>query len=227
MQRRRIEGGGFKRTASQIRLIITKLIKTGLSIQQNWPVLTGRPRGIEEIAITGNPPLSTAMKNIPYKDIYTSIESERAFHVKMLDGALIQMCYRFNQGRIESHRLCMFPAPDLDSFDFDPEPYDRDEVYADIVGRNVVHFPIRFDFDQNPLKHVDVKHPKSHMTLGQYPNCRIPVSAPLAPAKFIKFILRNFYHTRFYSSELEHIDSPLVFSDTISAGERSVTHVIG
>jgi len=216
-----------KRTVSQIRLIITKLIKTGLSIQQNWPVLTGRPRGIEEIAITGNPPLSTAMKNIPYKDIYTSIVAEKAFHVKMLDGALIQMCYRFNGGHIDSHRLCMFPAPDLDSFDFDPEPYDRDEVYADIVGHNVVHFPIRFDFDQSQLKHVEVKHPKSHMTLGQYPNCRIPVSAPLAPAKFMKFILRNFYHTRFYSSELEHIDSSFVFSDTISGGERAITHVIG
>jgi len=156
-----------KRTASQIALIIEELIKAGLSVQQNWPALTGGPRGIQEIAIAGNPPLSTAMRNIPYKDVYASVDTEKAFHVKMLDGALIQMCYRFDKGRIESHRLCMFPAPDLESFDFDPESYERDDLYADIVGHNVVHFPIRFDFNQDPSKHIDVRHPMSHMTLGQ------------------------------------------------------------
>jgi hypothetical protein len=216
-----------KLTVGQIGQIITKLIRAGLSVQQNWPALTGRTSGIQEIAIPGNPPLSTAMKNIPYKDIYISIEAEKAFHVKMLDGALLQMCYRFDHGQIQSHRLCMFPAPDLDSFDFDPEPYDRDEVYADIIGHNIVHFPIRFDFDRNPIAHINVKHPMSHLTLGQYPNCRIPVSAPLTPARFIKFILRNFYHMNFYTSDLERIDSRQGFSDTITSDERAVTHIIG
>jgi hypothetical protein len=167
------------------------------------------------------------MKNIPYRDIYDAMQLGNAFHIRMLDGAFIQMCYRFSADKIESHRLCMFPAPELESFDNDPDAYERDELYADIIGRNIVHFPVRFDFNVDAAKHVDVRHPKSHLTLGQYPNCRIPLVAPLSPARFISFILRNFYHNAFYSAGLDSINSTYAFPDTISPNERRISHLVG
>ncbi len=33
----------------------------------------------------------------------------------------------------------------------------------------------------------------AHPTLGQYKNRRIPVPAPIMPARFVGFILRNYY----------------------------------
>ena len=51
-----------------------------------------------------------------------------------------------------------------------------DEIYADVVGREVVPFPLRFDYDAR-VKKQEVYHPACHLTLGQYTNCRIPVSS--------------------------------------------------
>jgi superfamily I DNA and RNA helicase len=62
---------------------------------------------------------------------------------------------------------------------------------------------------------------------AQYPNCRIPLSAPLSPARFATFILRNFYHKTFYASELRRLNCSFVYPDTITANERAVTHLIG
>jgi hypothetical protein len=75
--------------------------------------------------------------------------------------------------------------------------------------------------------HVDVKHPKAHLTLGQYPNCRIPVNAPMSPARFIKFLLRNFYHAAFHAAQLDHIDSTYQFAETLTVNERAITYVSG
>ena len=68
-------------------------------------------------------------------------------------------------------------------------------MYADIISRNIIPCPIRFDFETRENVYSEIDHPKSHLSLGQYQNCRIPVSAPITPLHFIQFILRNFYHT--------------------------------
>jgi hypothetical protein len=210
---------------AQIQLIITRLIETGLSNQQHPPAMkkTGK---YSEIGIAGAPSLSVSMKDQPYEDIYDLLDQSGAYHVRMLDGALVQMCYRFENRSAIAHRLCVFPAPHLESYDVDPGSYDKDEIYADIVGRSIVHIPIRFDFDASDNVHVDVHHPKSHLTLGQYPNCRIPVNSPLTPARFIKFVLRNFYHSAFRTLRLDAIDSTMAFPETLTRAESGITHVI-
>ena len=101
--------------------------------------------------------------------------------------------------------------------------YENDEIYADILYKNIVPFPIRFDFDLSNF--IEIEHPRTHLTLGQYKNCRIPVSEPLTPELFINFILRNFYNTVFnkYSNEItvgkEH------FNKTITGNEKSIFHL--
>jgi hypothetical protein len=119
--------------------------------------------------------------------------------------------------------LAFFPSPNLDCFQNDPEIYELDDIYADILSKNIVTFPIRFDFD--PANFTDVDHAKSHMTLGQYKNCRIPVSEPLTPALFIDFILRNFYNTAYrkYSDELQFCSD--YFPKSISPNEQRVLHL--
>jgi hypothetical protein len=209
---------------NEIQTIISKMIEVGLSNQQNYPS-TRKVGHNTEIGIAGAPSFSVSMKDRPYTEIYDELDKARAYHLKMIDGALLQMCYRFEKRTITAHRLCVFPAPYLEQFDTDPESYDKDELYADIVGKSIVHVPIRFDFDASDNKHVDVKHPKSHLTLGQYLNCRIPVNAPVSPARFIKFVLRNFYYTAFHAGNLETIDSTFKFGETLTGAERAITHV--
>lgn len=68
----------------------------------------------------------------------------------------------------------------------------------DVVDPRIVVSPMRFDYDGRADIAKNIEHPLSHLTIGQYQNCRIPVSRPLMPSQFISFIIRNFYHTAYH-----------------------------
>jgi len=215
-----------EQTRTQIEEITTLLVELSLCDEQFFPSFKLLGDGLVILTMPGSPNLTVAMKNVSYKDIYAELERSRSFNFRMLDGALIQLLYTFKDGEIESHRLSYFPSPTLEPFQNDPEIYESDEIYADIIKKNVVPFPVRFDYSSSDRKHVDVRHPKSHLTLGQYLNCRIPVLAPLTPVVFIKFILRNFYNTAYHLHE-ESIMIPLTyFPECISAAERGIPHLV-
>lgn len=209
---------------AEIQNIIRRLIEAGLSNQQNYPSVN-RVGTRTEIGISGASEIAISMKDQPYSEIYDLLDKARAYHVRMIDGALIQMYYRFQRRTISAHRLCLFPAPFLEHYDNDPASYEQDDLYADIVEKSIVHVPIRFDYSADNAVHIDIRHPKSHLTLGQYPNCRIPVNAPISPARFMKFALRNFYHTAFHAAQLDRIDSTYQFAETLTTNERAITYV--
>jgi len=144
----------------------------------------------------------------------------------MLDGAIVQLLYDFVGDELVGHRLSYFPSPSLEPYQNEPELYEDDEIYADILKKNVVPFPLRFDYSSEDAKHIDVQHPKSHLTLGQYQNCRIPVFAPITPIVFIKFLLRNFYNTA-YSAHEGKIRIPTTFFPAcITQNEQGIPHLV-
>jgi hypothetical protein len=215
-----------KETLKQLGQLTTAMVGLSLSNDQNFASTHGDVDGDFEITVNNATSMSVALKNIAYRDIYCELEKARCFNFKMLDGALVTLRYRFRAGAVCEHVLCYFPSPDLENFQNDPEVYLLDEIYADVIERNIVPFPVRFDFSNDAAKFVDVHHPYSHLTLGQYQNCRIPVCSPLSPFTFGSFILRNFYNTAFrrYSEELPTAE--LLFPNTITANERKIPHVV-
>lgn len=166
--------------------------------QQNFPSMQNFNGGEQEISIGNKQNISYAMKNVPYRDIYTELDRTQAYNAKMLDGALIQMMYRFRGNMVVAHRLAFFPSPSLEEFQNNPDIYLNDEIYAEITRKDIVPFPLRFDFDCRDEVVKEMHHPQSHLTLGQYPQCRIPVSAPLTPYYFLCVILRNFYNIAYH-----------------------------
>ena len=118
----------------QIEKITAKLIEIGLSTQQNFP-----SNQYGHITYSGMQDVSIAMKNIAYEEIYKKLEETKNYNIKMLDGALIQMLYSYRDNKLVSHRLAFFPAPNLESFQNEPDLYEDDEIYADILGRNIGH----------------------------------------------------------------------------------------
>lgn len=210
----------------QINKIIGCLVEVGLSDDQNFAFQRPGIGGIVETTFQNANRIGFALRNHTYAEIYEHLALERAYNTKLADGAMIQMMYVFSSGVLERHRLAFFPSPFLQQFQNDPDIYLEDELYADIVAKNIVAFPIRFDYEAGDASHTTLEHPKSHLTLGQYRNCRIPVTAPVSPVRFIDFILRNFYHTAF-SRYAEHL--PVVveaFPDSIVQAERTVIHVV-
>ena len=179
---------------SQIQKLTAELIETGLCDAQNFPSMVKRNGGIEDVGITAADN-SLFLKSIPYLEMYYELVRKKIYNVKLIDGALLYMLYRFEDNRLLMHRLSYFPAPDLKSFQNDPELYLEDEIYADILDKRIVTVPFRFDFDRSEGVYKPIEHPVSHLTLGQYEHCRIPVSSALTPYQFIAFVIRNFYHT--------------------------------
>ena len=211
----------------QIDNIVTFLVLTGLADDQQFALQRGGAIGVAEVTFGGAEHLTIALRDdVDYVDIYQRLAKDRAFNVKLADGALVQMMYEFSDGVLESHRLAFFPSPHLEEFKNNPDLYLNDEIYADVVARNIVPFPLRFDFVADYALHQPIVHPRAHLSLGQYQRCRIPVSAPLTPLQFVDFLLRNFYSTAFhhYADGLPAAGES--FPESIHRLERSVIHVI-
>jgi hypothetical protein len=211
---------------AQLESITTFLVECSMCDEQNFPSVRTSGRHVH-ISLPNNPNLSVSLKsNIDYREIYRQLGESRAFNFRMLDGALVQLLYDFEGDELQSHRLSYFPSPTLEPFQNEPELYEDDEIYADILKKNVVPFPIRFDYSSDSARHVDVHHPMSHLTLGQYQNCRIPVCSPVTPIVFVRFLLRNFYNTALLKYESK-IDLPVTFfPNTITNNERSIPHLV-
>lgn len=207
----------------QINQLTDDLIKSGLCLDQNKAVLKSKGKQIDEIGIPSREGMSFFLKSSPYADIYAIANKKRIYNVKMIDGSLLSLHYRFEREEIIAHRLLYLPSPDLNAFQYDSQGYLGDEIYNDIVDESVLQVPIRFDFDSNPNVYKEVEHPISHLTLGQYPNCRIPVSSALTPYQFISFIVFNFYQTDDKHVSLRKYDEK--FEDCISNTEKKMIHI--
>lgn len=188
----------IKSVKKEIEHIIGVLVSTCMSSNQNYPIIrnSGSQQKLEWGEITN---LSIALKNFDYSIVYTEIDKNCDYTLKLIDGNIIQMMYTFENGELISHRLAMFPSPKLEVFQNQPDIYQNDEIYADIIERKIVPFPIRFDYDKNVVASSHL-HPHSHVTLGQYKHCRIPAYGPISPSVFMEFVLENFYNTYFLES---------------------------
>lgn len=207
---------------THINRITKELIETGLCDDQNFPRIAREPEKAVRVNI-GDLENNIFLKNVPYKDVYYAMLRKREYNMKMIDGALILMDYTFKDDVIYKHRLSFFPSPDLLEFQQNQELYMEDDLYLDILNKQIVTVPFRFDFDKSVGK--EVEHPQSHFTIGQYENCRIPVSAAVSPGVFVKFIIRNFYHTAFDKYVGKLSDLKIEFDRTITENEMKLVHI--
>jgi hypothetical protein len=213
-----------QRTKNDLSQILSSLIERGVADDQNFPVLRQLTDETWEVSFYGAAHVSIVMKDLDYQDLHRELGEKRLYSVKLIDGGLLQLLYRFKHDSLVKHRLAFYPSPSLRCFQDDPDAYMRDELFIDIVSRRIIPFPLRFDYDVEAAR--DIIHPSSHLTLGDVKGCRIPVSAPLSPRWFIDFILRNFYQTEehdFVSTLPAH---SVTFAATLTKGESDLMHMV-
>lgn len=204
----------------QITKITTDLILQSLAVSENYPSYNKINGNQEEINITSSGRVNLN-RSMPYEEKYNIFLENKFYNVKLIDGALLGMLYTFFQGKITKHMLFYFPAPHLEDFQNHPELYIEDDLYADILDKERILAPIRFDYDLNAAKPVE--HPRAHLTLGQYKHCRIPVSSPLSPYQFVIFIIRNFYSSELFQCNINVRDGK--FEESLFEEEKSLTHL--
>jgi len=98
----------------QVVRLTADLVGLSLCNHQNFPSLRDLGHGIKEVGLGVKSNMSVALKNVSYRDVYDELERTKTYNLRMLDGALIQMMYRFNNEEIEAHRLAFFPSPYLE-----------------------------------------------------------------------------------------------------------------
>lgn len=202
---------------------VLNLVQIGMADEVRTPVLVESSNN--RISIQTPVPVDRAVLSAgSYAELYFDQRSRGAFHAVLPDGGMLQMCYEFNGRQLQSHRLAYLPSPDLEPFQNDPEMYIQDQPYIDVVGRQVVPVPMRFDFDARPGVARDLGHPAAHLTLGQYAHCRIAATGPIRPATFVNFILRHFYSTPDSLRETISV-SGAPFVSTITTNERNAPHL--
>lgn len=181
----------------ELKKITQELIRCGLAEEYNFPIVRQT-----DIVWEKYQDISLYLKNMEYATIYNEIEKNHNYNIKLPDGGIIQLMYRFNGRGTEllSHRLGYYPSPSYEIYQNDAELYDADYIYGDILNKDVLPVIIRADYTREPEK-SEVHHPYSHITLGGYKNCRIPVDRPISPMKFVGFIMEHFYYVP--SSQLE------------------------
>lgn len=208
---------------SQLKFLTHLFIETNFSIRQNYPKFLSES---QELSWENHKNLAFTLKDSPYDEMYSAVKNEKDFNFQLLDWALVQLKYTFNRDRIIKHVLCYYPFPGREKFSDNPEEFEEtyygNKLFADIVDRKFITSPIRFDFTSD---HQDLDHPKVHATLGNITSCRIAVSKPISPLRFMHFILRNFYFNKFKEIFNDaQFKCPLKFEETITKKEKQLLH---
>lgn len=165
-------------------------------------------------------------EKVPYTELYDRLKRARAYDLKFLDGAFVQFRFQFKDAyTLSKSELRFLPSPTLATFQEDPDLYLHDEPYGDVVDTRVVTVPLRFDYDDSGDVVQDVLHPVSHLTLGQYPHCRVAATSAITPYYFIEFLLRSFYRARtnLPTEGMPHARASM--PQTITTGEQALLHI--
>jgi len=211
---------------TQIDNLTKSLLEVSFCDYQNKPVKRPRGSGWDTCQIEiPSTELSVALKNMGYEEMYEIMSKNGSYNFRLLDGALIVLLYDFEKDCLLRHTLAYYPNPNLLSFQENEEIYLEEVMFAEIVDKRVMIVPIRFDYDRREGVNRDIDHPISHFTLGQFENCRIPVTRPLMPCQFVHFILRNFYNTAYISCKQKIYYDDRRFDETISENEKKIIHV--
>lgn len=209
----------------EINGAMAALVECGLVDDQNFAYQSQTGSNSFVVRYSNFVPFGPVLRNSAYEKNYREQRRSRAFNFLMLDGAMVQMVYEFSGGELVRHRLAFLPSPDLLEYQNHPDLYAEEVLYADVVDKRVVSVPLRFDYDARDHVVIPLDHPSSHLTLGQYSGCRIPVAAGVTPHAFTEFILRSFYRLA-SSSVAVALPAPLLrFDPCLHDSERRVVHV--
>lgn len=207
----------------ELKKVTRELIRCGLAEEYNFPMVRQT-----DIVWEKYQDISLYLKNMDYPTIYNEIEKNHNYNIKLPDGGIVQLMYRFNGKGTEllAHRLGYYPSPSYEIYQNDSELYDADYIYGDILNKDVLPVIIRADYNCE-MEESEVHHPYSHITLGGYKNCRIPVNRPISPMIFVKFIMEHFYYVP--SSRLEfnfEIQNIVNFEEHIAEIDASRSRIV-
>ena len=164
------------------------------------------------------------MSRDPSPSAYKAMLRHREYFLLLSDYSALQLYYETLNDEILEHRLCYFPCPfkidddEQELLDYGLEVLDLIDDWSpnELVERMQLQSPIRFDFDAS---NSGPSHASSHVHLSR-DCCRVPVSHPIDPGRFMAFVLFNFYHTEWVEKDLEDVTHVVNLESSIDREEK-------
>jgi len=165
-------------------------------------------------------------KNVMY-DTYMDAQSmmenvlmDNQYLIELYDKSVFQFECIVEDEEIKKIRMVFFKKDNI-IWEIDKLNYiESQELEQDDWFEHDFGIPIMIRIDYDPMEYVDVIHSKTHMTLFNSQNCRIPMKTYFMFSEFVYFILDSFYNIQIRKS-------PICYNNniSISANELKVYHI--
>lgn len=205
-----------KKVVEDYDFVIKQLLKNKLYRDSNNIIVN--VEGIKKEIITW---ASKESRNIMYncfldaKGMINDILDNRQFIVELYDKSIFQFECIVNDNKIEKMRMVFLKKDniiwEIEKINFYESQEDEQDNWFEIS----YGIPIMIRVDYDPSEYVDGFHSKSHLTLSNSQNCRIPMKTYFMFSEFVEFILINFYNIQIekspvcYNNCIEISDSEL------------------
>ena len=166
-----------------------------------------------------------------YEKSYIQMARINDFSFIMFDGAIIQCYFKFKDKNLVRQNMSFYQSPFRKPFDLYPESYfTGSDDHARFLLMSDLGSVIHFRFDYDPVNFKEYFHPRTHLHLGMFENCRIPVLRPLCVLSFFDFIIKNFY-SELYAAFNAHLKKfkglfkERCYPETITPLEKNTLHI--
>lgn len=163
--------------------------------------------------------------------LYKSFLNNKDYTILFKDGSLIQLSYEFDSRmrNLIKHRLFFLHFPFLNddtneqvgALDY-LESFETQNIdtFFQIEKFESIGF-IRFDYDPKASENSETSHPICHLTINKE-GVRVPISRPIKPETFLKFILNHYYNYSF----INNYTSDMPCTGELTPEEKKLIHLI-
>ena len=174
-----------------------------------------------------NPDLDISNK---YEEEYYDMLSRGVYTFLMVDYTMLQYFNIYSRDTLVKQNIGYVQSPydvPYDLVEVEEEEEENEKVLTKICDLGS-YTRMRFEYD--PDNFENIKHPRTHLHLGCYKDCRIPINKPMRMYDYIKFVIKNFYSKKYddfirtISSE-HYVFNENAYADTITSDEIQEIHI--
>lgn len=210
-----------KKIVQDFDFVVSQLLKHRLYLDGNKLIVRDCEGNQEEITWSGktgkNYMFDTSMEA---KDMLVKILDSTQFLIELYDKSIFQFECIIDNEEIQKIRMAFLKKDGkiwaVEELDF----IESQEVVVDEWFEKDYGMPIIIRIDYDPSEYKDIVHSKTHMTLFNVTNCRIPMKKYFMFSEFVSFVLNTFYGVCIDKSPVTYNEN-----ETISENEKRVCHL--
>lgn len=192
---------------SDYKFIISEILKLRLYCDSNELIVKNGADNTEIISWNNKKSGSILYDtSISASKMLEEILKEKQFCVELYDKSVFQFECVVKNEKIEKVRMLYLKKDNkiwsIDELGMTEANEDEMDQWFELN----YGMPIMIRIDYDPSEYIELIHSKSHMTISNSENCRIPMKTYFMFSEFVSFILWNFYNIKIKKSSVLYND---------------------